>query len=341
MNATDFYRMNASDIVNSVAGALVLYGINASDILNTVSGTLAYYEFDATIVLSTIAKVVLSTVLGLALKTVLEQAIKRYSNRNRNQLNQFYSDVKVFEEILQETEKSVVGTGDNYARQFLKKIKKNLDECQKVCDQIENQSSAGTFPSCSYQVEELDLLFRNSVHITNTYLSASSAGMKTDLKHLRVVVHNLQAGTCQLHTETLTESKKVTKLIVKELKPGILHVSWKKTTETDYYELQYDRQTGHSIKVTTTQCLLDSMQLHFPSEKFYNIRVRGVNGCGPGEWSESAVGKFTILPEQPQKPLAVHANSSTSIALVMEKPLERDGAKPVTHFVVEYHTDED
>ena len=83
------------------------------------------------------------------------------------------------------------------------------------------------------------------------------------------------------------------------------------------------------------------MQLHFPSKKFYNIRVRGVNGCGPGEWSESAVGKFTILPEQPQKPLAVHVNSSAGIALVMEMPLKREGAKPVTQFVVEYHTDAD
>ena len=311
--------------------------MNASDILNTVAGTPAFYGVNTTIF---IAKAVLSTVLGFVLKIVLEQAIKIYSNRKRSQLNQFYRDVKVFQEILQETEKSVIGTGDNYARKLLEK---NFDKCQKVCNQIESQSLAGTFPRSSQQVEELDLLLRNSMHMTNTYLSASSAGMKADLKHLRAVVNNLQAGMCQLQVrrEALTEPKKVKKLIVKELKPGILHVSWKETTEADYYEVQYDRQTGHNIKVSSTQCLLDSMQLHFLSEKFYNIRVRGVNGCGPGEWSESAVGKFTILPKQPRKPLAVHVNSSTSIALVMEKPLERDGAKPVTHFVIEYHTDED
>ena len=334
--------MNASDILNTVTGALVLYGINTTDILNTVSGTLDHYGVDATIVLSTIAKVVFTTVLSLVLKTVLEQVIKRYmySERKRSQLNQFYSDVKVFQEILQETEKSVAGTGGNSTRLFLEKIKKNLDKCQKVCDQIENQSLAGKFPSGSQQVEELDLLLRNFIHITNTYLSASSASMKTDLRHLRAVV---QAGLCQLKVrhEALTKPKKEKELTVEELKPGILHVSWKKTTEADYYEVQYDRQTGNSIEVTTNQCLLDSMQLHFPSEKFYNIRVRGVNGCGPGEWSESVVGKFTILPKQPRKPLAVHVKSSATIALVMENPIEREGAKPVTHFVVEYHTDED
>ena len=334
--------MNASDILNTVAGTLhvVLYGINASDILNTVSGTLDHYGVNSTIVLSTIAKVVFSTVFGFALKIVLEQAIKRYSNRKRSQLNQFYSDVKVFQEILQETEKSVAGTGDNYARQLLEK---NLNKCQKVCNQIESQSSTGFFSRSSQQVEELDLLLRNSIQITNTYLSASSAGMKADLRHLRAVVHNMQAGMCQLQVrhEVLTEPNKVEELIVEELKPGIIHVSWKETTAVDCYEVQYDRQTGHSIKVSSTQCLLDSMQFHFPSEKFYNIRVRGVNGCGPGEWSESAVGKFTILPKQPQKPLAVHVNSFAGIALVMERPLEREGAKPVTHFVVEYHTDAD
>ena len=340
MNATDFYKMNATDFYKM--NATDSYKMNASNIFNTVAVTLAFYGVNVTSVLSIIAKVVFSTVLGFVLKTVLEQAIKRYSKRNRSQLNQFNSDVKVFQEILQETEKSVIGTDDNYVRQLLEKIKKNLDKCQKVCDQIESQSLAGTFHRSSQQVEELDLLLRNSIHVTNTYLSASSAGMKTDVKHLRAVVNNLQAGMCQLHVHAAhTEPKKVKKLIVEELRPGILHTSWKETTETDYYEVQYDRQTGHSIKVTTTQCLLDSMQLHFPSKKFYNIHVRGVNGCGPGEWSESTVGHFTILPEQPRKPLAVHFNSSASIVLVMEKPVKRDGAKPVTHFVVEHHTDAD
>ena len=315
--------------------------MNPSSILNIVAGTLAYYEVNTKTVLTLIiGKLLVGTVLSFVVKIFLEQAIEIHSGRKQSQLNQFYSDVTVFEEILQDTEKSAARTGNNYARQFLEKIKKNLNKCQKLCDQIESQSLAGIFPSSSHQVEELDLLLRNSIHITNTYLSASSAGMKADLRHLRAVV---QAGTCQLQVrhEALTEPKKVTNLTVEELKPGILCVSWKETTETDYYEVQYDRQTGHSIKVSLNQCLLDSMQIHFPSDKFYNICVRGVNGCGPGEWSESVLGTFTIFPEQPQKPLAVHVNSFAGITLVMEKPVERDGVKPVSHFVVEYHTDKD
>ena len=268
------------------------YRMNASD-------TLAFYRVDDTTFLSIIAKAVFTTVLDFVLKTVLEQAIKRYSNCKRSQLNQFYSDVKVIQEILQETEKNVVGTGDNYTRQLLEK---NLDKCQKVCNQIESQF--------------LDILEQLC-----TICKQARVSYKYDLKHL--LSQKSDKAHCQRDQARITSCE------------------LEETTAVDYYEVQYDRQTGHGIKVCSTQCLLDSMQLHFPSEKFYNIRVRGVNGCGPGEWSESAVGKFTILPEQPQKPHAVHDNSSAGIALVMEKPLERDGAKPVTHFVVEYHTDED
>ena len=67
--------------------------------------------------------------------------------------------------------------------------------------------------------------------------------------------------------------------------------------------------------------------------------MRGVNGCSPGEWSETTVGMFTVLPEQPHKPIAVYVNSATNITLVVKKPVGREGAKPVTHFVVECFTE--
>ena len=93
------------------------------------------------------------------------------------------------------------------------------------------------------------------------------------------------------------------------------------------------------MQVKSTECKLDSSQVSFPNNTGYKIRVRGVNGRGPGEWSETTVGTFTVLPEQPHKPIAVYINSATSITLVVKRPVGREGAKPVTHFVVEYHTE--
>ena len=128
------------------------------------------------------------------------------------------------------------------------------------------------------------------------------------------------------------------KLAVKEGRPGVLHVCWKKIS-ADYYELEYDRQNGKCLKVDSTECKLDSSQVSFFFNNIgYKIRVRGVNGRGPGEWSETTVGTFTVLPEQPQKPIAVYVNSATSITLVVKRQVGREGAKPVMHFVVEYHT---
>ena len=115
-------------------------------------------------------------------------------------------------------------------------------------------------------------------------------------------------------------------------------VGWNKIS-ADYYELEYDRQNRKCLKVKSTECKLDSTQVCFPNNISYKIRVRGVNGRGPGEWSETTVGTFTVLPKQPQKPIAVYVNSSISITLVVKKPEGREGAKPVTAFVVEYHTE--
>ena len=172
---------------------------------------------------------------------------------------------------------------------------------------------------------------------------ATNVGMQADLRPLETAAHNPKDGiqVYQLQPHAVqTTPEKVEMPIVQENRPGVLRVRWNQT-EADYYELEYDRQTRNSIKVSSTECLLDSMQLHFPSKTFYNIRVRAVNGRGPGEWSESAVGLFTSLPEQPQKPLAVHVNSSINVSLIVEKPAKRENLKLVTHFVVEYHTTED
>ena len=175
----------------------------------------------------------------------------------------------------------------------------------------------------------------------NFLASATNVGMQADLRPLETAAHNPKDGqhVYQLQPHAVqTTPEKMEIPTVQENRPGVLRVRWNRT-EADYYELEYDRQTRNSIKVSSTECLLDSMQLHFPSKTFYNIRAIMDSWCN--EWPRSAVGLFTSLPEQPQKPLAVHVNSSINVSLIVEKPAKRENLKPVTHFVVEYHTTED
>ena len=219
-------------------------------------------------------------------------------------------------------------TSDGHAaKEPLEKVKKNLNNCLEVCDQIEKQSRTGNVLGDIQRVQEL--------------ASTNNTGMQVDLRPIETAAHNPNSGLYQLQPYAVQNTpEKVEMPIVQENKPGMLWVKWNQI-EADYYELQYDRQTGYILKVSSTEWLLDSMQLHFRSKNFYSIRVRGVNGRGPGEWSESAVGSLTSLPEQPQEPLAVHVNSSTDVSLIVEKPTEREDLKPITHFVVEYHTPKD
>ena len=200
--------------------------------------------------------------------------------------------------------------------------------------QQNNQTDAQCFQEVMQKTEE------SFIETSDSHTSHSSEGKNTSASNYSIS-HNPNDGLYQLQPHAVqTTPRKAEIQTIQECRPGVLHVSWNERAESDYYELQYDGQTRHSIKVSSTECLLDSMQLHFPSTMFYSIRVRGVNGCGPGDWSESMTGSFTILPEQPQKPLAVHVNSSNCVSLVVEKPMEREGSKPVTQFVVQYHTHE-
>lgn len=199
--------------------------------------------------------------------------------------------------------------------------------------QQNNQTDAQRFQEVMQKREE------SFIETSDSHTNNSSAEKSISVSNYSIN-HNPKDGLYQLQPHAVqTAPKKVEIQTVQECRPGVLHVSWNET-ESDYYELQYDGQTGHCIKVSSTECLLDSMHLHFPSTMFYSIQVRGVNCCGPGEWSETMTGSFTILPEQPQEPLAVHINSSNCVSLVVEEPMEREGSKPVTQFVVQYHTHE-
>ena len=265
-------------------------------------------------------------------KVMIDVIVAKLAVLDFNEIKQIFNIlviVTVFTSILRSVLKQAVKWVYNQLTSLVFK--------QNQQDQIRREAEA--FPEVEPDTEEVFIDISDS-H-ADFLASATNVGMQTDLRPLETAAHNPNNGLYQLQPHAVqTTPEKMEITIVQENSPGVIWVKWNQT-EADYYELEYDRQTRNSIKVSSTECLLDSMLFHFPSKMFYNIRVRGVNGRGPGEWSESAVGLFTSLPEQPQKPLAVHVNSSTDVSLVVEKPAKRENSKPVMHFVVEYHTTED
>ena len=278
---------------------------------------------------------------------IAKNLYQRYASLqpNERQRDEICSKVTELQGILQSATETAVDTRDDHTNQTLWNLHQKLRKCLEICEEVEKRSLRAKFqnaPDDVKRVQELSRLLDESISTATLYFSVSNyttlPAIQQSMRHVDGLVRNPQSGIYQLNSVCQNEPEKVEKPTVKEDKPGVLHVCWKKIS-VDYYELEYDRQNGKRLRVNSTGCKLDSTQVCFPDNIGYKIRVRGVNGCGPGEWSETTVGTFTVLPEQPHKPIAVYVNSATSITLVVKKPVGREGAKPVTHFVVEYYTE--
>ena len=257
---------------------------------------------------------------------------------------------KQLEGILQKIYTTAHDTNDKSILQAIEDVDQDLKKCSTACDRIEKKKKLNKFWSAvtdSNELKELDSLFVHSLQVLNTQLTASNystnADRQRDLRHL---IRNPQDGFYPLDSTCIYSSvpEIVRNVSVKEDSPGVLRVSWTGIASARKYEVEYDQQNkeyhtfeARQYHVNRHKCLLDSTKISFPNKISYSIRIRGVNGKGPGEWSKCTVGKFTILPSRPRKPLAIHAKSSNCVTLVMEKPPEEKGVKPVTHYVVEYH----
>ena len=250
---------------------------------------------------------------------------------NENLEDELCMKIEQLEDILQKVTVTANNTSDELT---LKRLEHDLNKCLRACDQIEKRPSFSKFwsvTSDSKELQELDSLLTHSLQnlVSAFHSTGSTAGRQ-----------NQQAGFCQL--DSVNTPERVEKPSVEEDSPGVLRASWKSVAGARHYELEYDQQKRAYFKVKQTlhrtKCLLDSRKIPFPSKLGYEIRVRGINaGGGPGEWSEFAVGKFTVLPSPPRKLLAIHVKPPTGITLVVEKAPEEEGVKPVTNYVVNYH----
>ena len=278
---------------------------------------------------------------------IAKNLYQRYASlqTNEKQRDEICSKVTELQGILQKAMETAIDTRDEPTRDTLWNLQQKLTKCLEICEEVEKQSLRAKFQKALddvKRVQELSRLLDESISIATLHFTVSNyttlPTIQQSMRHVDGLVRNPQGGVYELDSACQNEPEKLKKPIVIEEKPGVLYVGWNKIL-ADKYELEYDRQNGKHLKVKSTECKLDSTQVHFPDKNSYKIRVRGVNRRGPGEWSETTVGMFTVLPEQPHKPIAVYVNSATSITLVVKKPVGREGAKPVTHFVVEYHTE--
>ena len=115
----------------------------------------------------------------------------------------------------------------------------------------------------------------------------------------------------------------------------------------DNYEIRYDDENEQVVPAQRDKCMLDEgsnafrIKLGYPKIKpgnLYTIQVRGINGAGPGKWSEPPViFRFKSgPPNKPRKP-AVIVLSPTEVLITISRLSEREeNGSCITQCKVEY-----
>lgn len=112
------------------------------------------------------------------------------------------------------------------------------------------------------------------------------------------------------------------------------------------YEVRYDDENEQVIHATVEECMTcdipNEFQIKFGSPKIkpgnlYTIQVCGVNGAGPGEWSDAVLFRFkTGPPNKPKKP-SVLILSPTEVSVTVKRLAEDDeNGSHVAYCKVEY-----
>lgn len=130
-------------------------------------------------------------------------------------------------------------------------------------------------------------------------------------------------------------------------------VEWKDDKNSirsiDRYEVEYDEEHEQSYPVTADKCILkensNTFLVRFGSPKvkpgnMYTVKIRAVNGSGPGEWSNPKLFRFkTGPPNKPKKPTII-VMSPTEVLIRTRRLKEKDenGSKVVS-CTVEYTKD--
>lgn len=128
-----------------------------------------------------------------------------------------------------------------------------------------------------------------------------------------------------------------------------MHIKWTdKHSESivEHYEVRYDDEKDHTLRFHFDECKVADHRNEFcvklgPPKiipgNVYTVSVRGLNGEGPGEWSNEKVFRFkTGLPSKPPQP-TVTIQSPTEVLITARRPSEHDEhGSSVTHCKVEY-----
>ena len=268
---------------------------------------------------------------------------------NKRQQKQLLDNVDTLQQLLEyiRDQQNEIRCIPKVLDEALAKIQRCLDSCLQICEEISQQKNIllkfVTVYTDNEAATKLNFELLNATTVLQMCLGMTSfEHSKETRKHLQRVervARNPYAGIYAQIGTAMKAPGKVDKPVV-ECEGGLMHVQWTDKSNPqgslEYYEVQFDEGAGFSTQLSpkSTGCTFDQQTLK-PGHS-YSIRVRGVNGRGPGEWSESTVCRFRKCPpEQPQPP-SNRIDSPTSATVFVAMPELDSNEDPVTNIVVEY-----
>ena len=268
---------------------------------------------------------------------------------NDQQRQELFENVKELKGILEKTEQlqgELKCSQEELTRAF-KKVDRILETCRKTCDEIPKSHIVVKLMNVRSEganVKYLNDRLKRAYEIVDACIGLTSLEYHRETQKLindvKGVARNPEAGVYPVLGTVLKRPAKIEKPTV-ECEDDLLIVKWIDDENPRGSLLHYEIDFEGMPNIGSKRVPGNSKGCGFGHEILepgltYSIRVRGINSCGPGEWSQSTVCRYKECPpRQPPKPFA-QVDSPTSITLILDSPIQRHGEEPVSNIVVEF-----
>lgn len=273
------------------------------------------------------------------------------------------AEITKLQGIATDLQKLEVGGLPETCRSAIDEFSDSLELCRRVCNDINRTGNVVKFLKVrghKSDLETLDTQLKRATESLQLVLGQVSIlqnrrieeAVHRGTEDLRGTIINPRQGVF-LPNSKVAESRphKIDHPEVTLDESGdLMEVKWKdeenQRDTVDYYEVRYDDENDHMVSAKVDECVCPSeentfyMKLGQPKIKIgsiYSVQVRGINGAGPGDWSETTIFKFkTGPPNKPKKP-TVEVQTPTEVLIIASKlPKKDENGSCVTRCKVEY-----
>ena len=214
-------------------------------------------------------------------------------------------------------------------------------ECEKLRDQklLTAESNKVSIKFVQTELEYVHVNLENQVICAiSQQITVVEVQVEDRIKKVRRDAAYPLAGVYPVSSEVLKPPAAVSKPVV-DFKGEQMRVSWEDNDNPPdslaKYEVRIDDSNNDMFEAIGCKCISIGPPKIEPG-MLYTIQVRGVNGRGPGEWSEQLIARSkTAPPKRPDKPKVFLTPINAKIFVRIPGIREAHGA-PVSEVIIEY-----